>query len=82
MAHHQRRIYLDHAATTPVDVRVLEAMQPYWFEHFGNTSSSHSIGREAQQGLDQARHTVAEVLGCSPHEIVFRAVLPGVPAGR
>jgi len=42
-----------------------------WSEHFGNTSSSHSIGREAQHGLDQARRTVAEVLGCSPHEIVF-----------
>jgi cysteine desulfurase len=71
MAKYQRRIYLDHAATTPVDVRVLEAMQPYWAEHFGNTSSIHSIGREAQQGLDQARQTVAEVLGCSPQEIVF-----------
>lgn len=71
MAHTRRRIYLDHAATTPVDVRVLEAMQPYWAEHFGNTSSIHSFGREAHQGLDQARQTVAEVLGCSPHEIVF-----------
>lgn len=71
MAHAQRRIYLDHAATTPVDVRVLEAMQPYWAEHFGNTSSIHSIGREAQRGLDQARQTVAEVLECSPQEIVF-----------
>jgi cysteine desulfurase len=69
----QRRIYLDHAATTPVDVRVLEAMQPYWAEHFGNTSSIHSIGREAQQGLDQARQTVADVLGCALHEIVFTA---------
>ena len=66
-----RRIYLDHAATTPVDVRVLEAMQPYWSEHFGNTSSIHAIGREAQQGLENARKTVADVLGCSPHEVVF-----------
>ena len=71
MAQNKRRIYLDHAATTPVDIRVLEAMQPYWAEHFGNTSSIHSIGREAQQGLDQARQTVAEVLGCSLQEIVF-----------
>ena len=71
MTQNKRRIYLDHAATTPVDVRVLEAMQPYWVEHFGNTSSIHSIGREAQQGLEQARQTVAEVLSCSPHEIVF-----------
>jgi cysteine desulfurase len=71
MAQNNRRIYLDHAATTPVDVRVLEAMQPYWLEHFGNTSSAHAIGREVQQGLDQARLTVAGVLGCSPREIVF-----------
>ncbi len=71
MAQNKRRIYLDHAATTPVDVRVLEAMEPYWAEHFGNTSSIHSIGREAQQGLDHARQMVAEVLGCTPQEIVF-----------
>ena len=71
MTQNKRRIYLDHAATTPVDARVIAAMQPYWAEHFGNTSSIHSIGREAQQGLDQARRTVAEVLGCAPQEIVF-----------
>jgi cysteine desulfurase len=71
MTQTRRRIYLDHAATTPVDVRVVEAMQPYWAEHFGNTSSIHSIGREAQHGLDHARQTVADVLGCSPQEIVF-----------
>jgi cysteine desulfurase len=71
MTHTKRRIYLDHAATTPVDARVVEAMQPYWADHFGNTSSIHSVGREAQQGLDHARQTVAEVLGCTPQEIVF-----------
>ena len=71
MAQNQGRIYLDHAATTPVDVRVIEAMQPYWAEHFGNTSSIHAVGREAQQGLAAARRTVAEVLGCAPHEVVF-----------
>ena len=64
-------IYLDHAATTPVDPRVVEAMQPYWSDHFGNTSSIHSVGREAQQGLEEARATVAEILGCDPHEIIF-----------
>jgi cysteine desulfurase len=67
----KRRIYLDHAATTPVDVRVIEAMQPYWSEHFGNTSSIHSIGREALQALDDARQTVAEALHCQPAEIIF-----------
>jgi cysteine desulfurase len=71
MTNPQRRIYLDHAATTPVDVRAIEAMQPYWAEHFGNTSSVHAAGREAQQGLDAARKTVADVLGCAPAEIVF-----------
>jgi cysteine desulfurase len=67
----KRTIYLDHAATTPVDARVLEAMQPYWSDHFGNTSSIHSIGREALKGLEDARQTVADVLGCHPAEIVF-----------
>ncbi|HZY44912.1 MAG TPA: aminotransferase class V-fold PLP-dependent enzyme, partial [Anaerolineae bacterium] len=67
----QRTIYLDHAATTPVDPRVIEAMQPYWTDHFGNTSSIHAIGREAQQGLENARRDVAEILNCDPHEIIF-----------
>ena len=64
-------IYLDHAATTPVDGRVLEAMQPFWNEAFGNTSSIHSVGRAALKGLEQARQTVADVLGCNPMEVVF-----------
>ena len=67
----QRTIYLDHAATTPVDPRVVEAMQPYWSETFGNTSSIHGAGRAALKGLEQARQTVADVLGCHPMEIVF-----------
>ena len=71
MAQTKHRIYLDHAATTPVDVRAIEAMQPYWTENFGNTSSIHSIGREAQRALESARKTVADVLSCMPQEIVF-----------
>jgi cysteine desulfurase len=71
MMKNQRTIYLDHAATTPVDPRVVEAMRPYWSDHFGNTSSIHSIGREAQQGLESARQDVAEILSCDPHEIIF-----------
>ncbi len=67
----KRRIYLDHAATTPVDVRVVEAMQPYWSENFGNTSSIHASGREAQQALEAARITVADALHCQPVEIAF-----------
>ncbi len=67
----KRTIYLDHAATTPVDPRVIEAMQPFWTEHFGNTSSIHSVGRDAQQGLENARRDVAKILNCDPHEIIF-----------
>ena len=67
----KRTIYLDHAATTPVDVRVIEAMQPYWSDVFGNTASSHAVGRAAQQALAAARQTVAEALHCQPDEITF-----------
>jgi cysteine desulfurase len=67
----KRVIYLDHAATTPVDPLVVAAMQPYWSQVFGNTSSIHSVGRAALKALDEARQTVADVLGCHPAEIVF-----------
>jgi cysteine desulfurase len=66
-------VYVDYAATTPVDPRVVEAMQPYWTEHFGNSVSIHSYGREAAKGLEAARGQVAEVLDCHPSEIVFTA---------
>ncbi|MGH2593362.1 MAG: cysteine desulfurase family protein [Anaerolineae bacterium] len=71
MSRARQTIYLDHAATTPVDPRVIEAMQPYWSGAFGNTSSIHGAGRAALKGLEQARQTVANVLGCHPMEIVF-----------
>lgn len=64
-------VYLDYAATTPVDPRVLDAMLPYLREDFGNPSSVHVFGRRAEKGLEQARRTVAEVLQCAPDEIVF-----------
>ncbi|MGC8960150.1 MAG: cysteine desulfurase NifS [Chloroflexia bacterium] len=64
-------IYLDHAATTPLDPRVLEAMLPYLTERFGNPSSIHRLGREARRALDEARQSVAEVLNASPQEIIF-----------
>ncbi len=67
----RRVIYLDHAATTPVDPRVVQAMLPYFTERYGNASSIHSLGREAHQALDQARADVAEILNCSPEEVVF-----------
>src|SRR5438270_3034750 len=66
-------IYLDHAATTPVDPRVVEAMLPYYTEKFGNPSSIHSLARESRRGLDNAREIVARALGAEPREIVFTA---------
>jgi cysteine desulfurase len=64
-------IYLDHAATTPMREEVVEAMLPYLTEHFGNASSLHASGRRARQGLDEARETIAAILGAKPREIVF-----------
>ncbi len=67
----ERQIYLDHAATTPVDERVVAAMLPYFTEQFGNPSSIHRLGRTALEALDDARETVAAVLGASRKEIIF-----------
>ncbi|MFQ5872968.1 MAG: cysteine desulfurase family protein [Dehalococcoidia bacterium] len=64
-------IYLDHAATTPVDPRVVEAMQPYFTEHFGNPSGIYNLSQESQKGLEEARETAAEILGCRSSEIIF-----------
>ncbi len=65
------RIYLDHAATTPLDPRVLEAMLPYLSQHWGNPSSVYLEAQEARKGLEWARRTVAEALGCRPQEVIF-----------
>jgi len=67
----QRIIYLDHAATTPVDPQVVEAMLPYWTEHYGNPSAVHSLGRAALQALSHAREVIAGILHAYPDEIVF-----------
>ncbi len=64
-------IYLDYAATTPVDPRVVQAMLPYFSDDFGNPSSVHKFGRRAEKAVEQARRDVAEVLNCSPREIIF-----------
>ncbi len=69
----ERRIYLDHAATTPLDERVLEAMLPYLREQFGNPSSLHRWGQEAARAVRQAREQVAQVLNCTPKEVIFTA---------
>lgn len=66
-----KQIYLDYAATTPVDPEVLKAMLPYFTERFGNAGSLHSKGLEAKQALDQSRATIAKYLNCQPSEIIF-----------
>src|SRR5699024_2459101 len=64
-------IYLDHAATAPMDRRVIEAMTPVMTEVFGNPSSVHSFGRKARQYLDEARRTMAGSIQANEKEIVF-----------
>lgn len=64
-------IYLDYNATTPIDPAVAEAMMPYILEHYGNPSSSHELGRTAQQAVEKARVQVAALLNASPDEIIF-----------
>jgi cysteine desulfurase len=64
-------IYLDHAATTPLDEKVLEAMLPFLKEEFGNASSVHVFGRHARAALEMARETIAHTLHADPKEIIF-----------
>ncbi|MFW6180816.1 MAG: cysteine desulfurase family protein, partial [Spirochaetota bacterium] len=64
-------IYLDHAATTPVDPEVLEAMLPFFTRRYANPASAHRPGRDAAEAVDRARREVAGLLGSEPDEIVF-----------
>ncbi|MEJ2201748.1 MAG: aminotransferase class V-fold PLP-dependent enzyme, partial [Desulfuromonadaceae bacterium] len=64
-------IYMDNNATTPVRPEVLEAMLPYYREHFGNPSSVHWAGRAVSGAVEKAREQVARLIHCSPAEIVF-----------
>lgn len=66
-----KRIYFDYAATAPCDSQVLKAMEPYFFEKFGNPSSIHSFGQESRKGLEESRKTVADAIGARPEEIIF-----------
>ncbi len=66
-----RKIYLDYAATTPVDPAVLRAMRPYFSEKFGNAGSLHSFGQEAIAALDRSREIVAASIGADFGEIIF-----------
>ena len=85
-----RRVYLDHNASTPVHPEVLEAMLPYFSERFGNPSSIHGFGREAREGLDTARERLASALRVGKEEIVFTSggtesdnmAIKGVAAAR
>ncbi len=64
-------VYMDYAATTPVDPRVLKAMRPYFSEKYGNTMSLHTQGREAKKALDESRNVVAAMMNAEPNEIIF-----------
>ncbi|MBE2184076.1 MAG: cysteine desulfurase [Anaerolineae bacterium] len=85
-----RSVYLDHAATTPTDSRVVEAMLPYFSEIYGNASSGHRQGQDAGRAVEDARETVARILNCKPAEIIFTSggtesnnlALRGIVAGN
>jgi len=66
-----RKVYLDHSATTPVHPEVVEVINEYLTDVWGNPSSVHSFGREAKKGLEEAREKVAALMGADPREIVF-----------
>ena len=66
-----KKIYFDHAATTPVDPQVLEAMLPYFSEKFGNPSSVHMFGQKADNAVEKARSDIANILNCKASEIIF-----------
>jgi len=71
MTNSERKIYFDHAATTPLDVEVFEKMKPYYTEVFGNPDSPHGFGRIAMRAVDEARDRLAELIGGKPNEIYF-----------
>src|ERR1019366_4819125 len=68
-----RRVYMDANATTPLLAEVLDAMHPYWTEHFGNASSIHMQGQQARAAVERARETLAELFGCHEAEVVFNS---------
>ena len=65
------RVYLDNAATTPLDPEVFEAMKPFLLEDFGNPSSTHAHGRKVRAAIESSRKKIAELLQCTPGEIIF-----------
>jgi cysteine desulfurase len=71
--HAMRRVYMDSNATTPLLPEVMEAMRPYWMEHFGNASSIHLHGQQAHAAVDRARETMARFFNCHAAEVVFNS---------
>jgi len=67
----ERLVYLDHAATTPLDSRVLEAMTPFLTTSYGNPSATYALGKTSADAVAKARKTVASIIGCKPTEIIF-----------
>jgi len=65
------RVYMDYAATTPVDPRVLKTMKPYFSEKYGNSVSLHKQGREAKEALEESRKTIAAMMNAEPNELIF-----------
>lgn len=66
-----KKIYMDYAATTPVDKKVIEEMIPYFDKKFGNPASIHKYGNEANQAIEQSRKNIAELINAKPNEIIF-----------
>ncbi|MEJ5201322.1 MAG: cysteine desulfurase family protein, partial [Anaerolineales bacterium] len=71
MMEQKKRIYLDYAASTPVDKRVIQIMLPYFAQIFGNSSSVHFGGQAAEAAIEQARKTIAGLINADPEEIIF-----------
>lgn len=67
----EKRIYFDHAATTPLDREVLNEMLPYFTEFYGNANSQHAFGREAMRAVDEARDSIAKIIGAKSNEVYF-----------
>src|SRR3989344_1251369 len=66
-----KRIYMDHAATTPMDSRVKKAMKPFWSKTFGNPNAIYKEGRKAKVAVSKARADIAKILNASAEEIIF-----------
>ncbi len=71
MNQNYKRRFFDYASTSPTDPRVIEAMQPWFFDQYANPSSPHTPGREASQAVEQSRETLAKLLNVKPSEIIF-----------